>query len=272
VIVVGTVLYGDHGLLAQRLFRSLGEGWYDLVNIGFNTVTAEALDAAYAFAAKAKVPVMGWFPTTNAAKYPLLRCFIFGREGRPGVGDPPPLFPDDWYVHFDDDSYITSRAAFPEIFPPGKDAVGSWYELDFKRDERLLIPEQPWYAGVPWHWSTKKKRQRLFFPTGGFWGCRVDFLQRWNFPFPELCHSGGDALFGELLRQQNARTLELVDGDPVAINRSATRGVEDKTIDRFRYLVDRNRVYTTDHQRFEVTAKLLNPQRDPYERSRSFQI
>jgi hypothetical protein len=66
---------------------------------------------------------------------------------------------------------------------------------------------------------------------GAWWIADPAFLARWDYPFPELRHNGGDVLLGELCRQQGASTFAYRDG--VAINacpaghesRAARRGL-----------------------------------------------
>jgi hypothetical protein len=56
------------------------------------------------------------------------------------------------------------------------------------------------------------------FATGGFWVIKTELLYRYNYPWPELDHNGGDSLLGELCLQQDLRLQQFKEG--VKINAS----------------------------------------------------
>jgi hypothetical protein len=65
--------------------------------------------------------------------------------------------------------------------------------------------------------------------TGGWWVARTAFLQKWDYPFRELQHNGGDVILGELCRQQDAFMLSW--HSRVTVNKAARRG--EKTLRPF---------------------------------------
>jgi GT2 family glycosyltransferase len=55
----------------------------------------------------------------------------------------------------------------------------------------------------PWYKSREFEREPIFFPVGGMFLARVDWLRKHQFPDPAMLKKLDDVLLGELIAQQN---------------------------------------------------------------------
>jgi hypothetical protein len=158
-----------------------------------------------------------------------------------------------YVMWFDDDSFITdSDPWWPKVVDgmQSADMVGHIYMIKQRGDQHLHISLQPWFDN-----KIVSPTHRYRFATGGWWVIRREILEKWNYPFPGLRHRGGDAMLGELLRQQDYRLKSWHEG--VAINAldatssdstSPRRGVDESW-----YLQKGNDEITpNEHQEFDV--------------------
>jgi hypothetical protein len=222
-ISINVLCYGDYPELADRclgsIVRSLGWGHVADLRVGLNAVSeaTAAVAAAHLHAAGRMVPAYSYRTERNVGKYPLMRR-MFNDAKRPLA---------DYVTWFDDDSFVRdeSPAFWQAVVGRMRDAdmIGSTYWQGFKPSQRSRIPRQPWFAGRP-------LAQRAYFATGGWWTIRASILGRWDYPFEELYHKGGDVALGELFRQQGLRLLHFNDG--VAINYDKDRGGESHAVTR----------------------------------------
>jgi hypothetical protein len=235
---IGVLLYGDYPDLAEQCLRSIWEtaNWDVIadIRIGLNAIghATRLRLCDIALAERFERPVFIYQETEgqNVGKYPLMRRMLYGQVEQPLLTAP-------YWMWFDDDSYIATerfcqnmelvpetlrqegRAWWSRVAEIMKntDLLGSPYSLKcpFKPWQRVAISRMPWYAN-----KSVTERHKPTFVTGGWWVARIEKLQRWNYPFPEIHHNGGDSILGELARQQNWTTTKFNEG--IAINAGKT--------------------------------------------------
>lgn len=225
--------YGDRHLdLFKRSLDSIlaalpaAGGLVADLRLGFNDAPA-ACDHAFYRTAGLDIDVVAFIPKSeraNVGKYPLMRAmFNYDRRG-PGYKAP-------WAMWFDDDSWLgrvdpdwwreAARLAAAHA------VSGSVYRVNARPGQAAGVAAQPWYTGRP-------VGRQFTFATGGWWIAQRSFLDRHNWPFPELHHRSGDSILGELCRQQgegigNIRGLKhavYINADPATgeESRSPRRG------------------------------------------------
>lgn len=216
------LLYGDHTNLADRCLRSIAETVRagDLTNlrVGMNAVCKQTSDWVRAWVPEENI----WEFSENRHKYPVMREMIHGRR----------RIETPYTMWFDDDSYLTgfklsetdpgnywlSRVEAAMI---NSDMIGAIYGIDWHKNQRLWVQDQPWYNG-----KSTADRQKIRFATGGWWTMRTDILYGWNYPWPELDHRGGDVMMGELCYQRGLRLNQFREGLKINAN---IKGVENKS-------------------------------------------
>lgn len=262
---VCVLLFGDNVALAARCLNSIttSAAW-DLIRdirIGLNAVSDSTLSLVRAQAAKCKVPVYVYreINNRNVLKYPMMRRMLY---------DPVRPMRAEWVMWFDDDSYIYDHN--PDWWRDvalvcecrNAALLGSVYRptYQFSVKERAAIAKQPWYAGALMPASHKPQ-----FCTGGWWVAKPSILATWDYPFPVICHNGGDVLLGELCRQQGYAISNYNSG--VSINADAA-GWESKAKRRGRttprpFEVEwprKGAIY--EHQEFDVEVMTLRQHRE----------
>jgi hypothetical protein len=205
MISLHAIFYGDHPELAARLL-SLWEfvDWSCVrdVRLGLNETSART-NEVLARLANFPVPTYFYVPERNVGKYPLWRRLFVGLDDA------------DYVMYFDDDVLglkdpSAFKALFAQILGDDADAFGYPNVIDFQGRQADGFAAQPWYAGKPWYYDHRpgRRRHRIWFYPGRFLVLRVGFARKWDFPFPELHHNGGDTALGECLRQQDAVTYQ----------------------------------------------------------------
>jgi len=192
---VCAVLYGDHLPLARKLLESLRVNAHVAnIRLGLNSVSNQTRNYIHDWATDQMraQPVFVFEPTDNQniGKYPLMRqMFRYGELA-------------DRIMWFDDDSYVDSVAGVKWWQKANKDSanqiqMGAIHIIMQRKQQHAVIAKQPWYTGKPIN-----ARHRFRFATGGWWIGDTKFLTKWDYPFADLYHNGGDSILGELLRQQ----------------------------------------------------------------------
>lgn len=226
--------YGDHQPLAQRCLKSIiaSADWSLIadVRIGCNAVTEATV--AYLQDAQLNVQAPCWLVHerrgANVGKYPLMRRMLY---------DPEHPITTPYVMWFDDDSYIKpgqTSAWWRKMADAAirHDIIGKRYRIALNGNQRRAVTSQPWYTARAWPLLPKP----VSFCQGGWWAARYAELKRWNYPFPELYHNGGDVILGALSYQQMWRWYDTNEG--VAINadehglesRSKRRGLTTKPL------------------------------------------
>ena len=203
---IGVLLHGNYPDLAHRCLSSIAATIKadDLnIRVGLN-----AVHPAVVRWVKRLIPEdCIWEYDTNINKYPLMRQMIY--ESKPVT--------TDYFMWFDDDSYLTGYEIGPnhptiswlqkvEHAMIDADMIGSVYEMRYRGNQREWIINQPWYTGKP------VDPVKMKFITGGWWTIRTPLLYKYNYPWPELDHNGGDLLLGALMQQQGLRMRQFRDG------------------------------------------------------------
>lgn len=226
---VNLIVYGDHPDLAARCLGSIVNSadpeLVAEVRVGMNAVCEATRDLVLSAMHSAPLPFLVYEEVTgaNVMKYPLMRRMIYD------PARPIPTEKVDRVMWFDDDSYVIAGHRFwadaDHAFRTARCPVmGSVYFPGFywTPAEKAAYRQQPWYTGQLTDTQTK-------FVTGGWWVADLEFLSKWDYPFRELKHNGGDTVLGEVLRQQKLRPHHFRDG--VAVNADAT-GRESKAVRR----------------------------------------
>lgn len=224
---LAVLLYGDYPELARRVLGSIRDSRPPAslvadLRIGLNAVSPATEQVVRELCAcqLRHLPCHVYRPPANAGKYPLMRRMFY---------DPKcPLA--DRVMWFDDDSHLEpscdaawwqtiSRRSRSVIGAGG--VLGKVYTILQRGNQHLGIRQQPWYAGKP-----VGPRHRFRFATGGWWVAETAFLHRWDYPFPDLFHNGGDSILGELVRQQSAQLLDYHAGVRINVGgRKGRRGI-----------------------------------------------
>jgi hypothetical protein len=216
------LLYGDYPDLAVRclgsVFKHIDRYAAADFRVGLNAVTGASRDYVDSLRESAAVKDrVTWYDNgeRNELKYPMMRRMLY---------DPNRPVTTPYVVWFDDDSYIKPTevdlpSAWSEAMTDA-DLLGSVYHAWLGGNQHDWVTRQPWYAGKP-----VPSRHVVTFCTGGWWVARYETLKRFDYPWPELRHRGGDVMLGELCRQQDLRMKVLPPGSalkgPVRINADA---------------------------------------------------
>lgn len=197
MVTVCVLCYGDYPELAQRCLEPLFQappGFIHELRIGLNAVSERTAEYVHT---RARMPsAMGvrvYTPSHNVGKYPLMRRMFYGD---------PPL---DWahkVMWFDDDSYLDptcDQRWWQGVSGEARQAtvLGRLHMIRPRGAQLAGIAQQPWYRGLDC-----SPQHRFRFVTGAWWVAHPTFLRRWDYPFPEIHHNGGDSILGELVRQQ----------------------------------------------------------------------
>jgi hypothetical protein len=69
-----------------------------------------------------------------------------------------------------------------------------------------FLRRRPWWIGEE-HYLEPGHRERVWFPTGGFWLARTEFLRLYDFPDRGMVKKQDDLLLGDLLSQRKGRLI-----------------------------------------------------------------
>jgi len=195
MFTVCAVIYGDYEPLARKLLESLkGNRHVRDIRLGLNSAGPATREYVHSWAADQfdRHPIYIYQPKENAniGKYPLMRQMF--RHGNLA----------DRIMWFDDDSYIDPSAGadwWDRADQVSRKAtqVGAIHSIMQRARQHEVIVQQPWYTRKPLN-----GRHRFKFITGGWWIAKSDFIRKWDYPWPDLYHNGGDSILGELMRQQ----------------------------------------------------------------------
>lgn len=230
---VNVLFYGDHAPLAVRclsgLLRTADWSLVDDVRFAFNAVSTATQQYVTQVGHDLPVPCYLYRPQhgVNVGKYPLMRRMFY---------DPRVPLRSSRVMWFDDDTYFrptASAAWWSEVWQLSQQwkLIGSLYHMLSRGRQYLAVPQQPWYTG-----KQLLPRHRFTFCTGGWWVADFAMLRRWEYPFPELHHNGGDTMLGELCRQQDTpiyrfnRDIAINADETGAESSSKRRGMESRWI------------------------------------------
>lgn len=258
-ISVGILVYGDHADLAKRCLGSIkvtiDPSVVSEIRIGLNACCPETRDAAEAFANTIGVRTLLYEPSdrANRLKYPMMRKMWHDPE-RPVTAP--------YVMWFDDDSYVAatrewwSRAAAASL---SFRLLGAKYNMRSPYPGPLVraIEAQPWYTG-----QSVRPPYRPEFCTGGWWVAPYAVLKKWNYPFPELQHNGGDTILGELFRQQGLDLGHFNHGVKInadALGRESKAKTRGQTTSRLWFDYAPGKLYDLTHHDFTVDVREYPP-------------
>jgi len=232
-ITATVLLYGDYPELAQRCLGSITSNAFRLcpanLRVGMNLCSAETKQYVRSLVQQNLVLEENIYESDiNIKKYPMMRRMLYDENNPVNT---------DYIMWFDDDSFVTSPQLLPEVATQlgpnaeGRtpDMMGSSYNIQLGGGQIAYIKDQSWYANKP---ITKKIR----FATGGWWVIATEVLRKFNYPYPELLHRGGDVMLGALIEQQGLWLRQF--RKHVAINadengkesKAARRGFDEKPL------------------------------------------
>ena len=212
---VCALFFGPHLELAKRCLgsiESLPTGWEHVkdfrlgLNMAWDETQTYVHEWAQRMAAERKIPCHVYSSSVNALKYPMMRKMFFMPLAK-------------YTMWFDDDSYLAGRADFWDIVVKAMDSqdlIGQHWYKEYSGCQKRWLQDQPWLCGSA-EVMTKSK-----FCTGGWWTIRSEILEKYNYPWPELRHKGGDMMLGALCHCQALRMGFFDDG--VRINADAHGG------------------------------------------------
>ena len=100
------------------------------------------------------------------------------------------------------------------------DAAGQLFVAARYPEYKELSKKRPW-------WKEIESNNDVYFPVGGLFLFRIDFMRQHNFPDRGMIRNYGDMFFGDLLKQQNGM-LKILDEkvmSKIKINDGKRRGV-----------------------------------------------
>lgn len=247
---VHVLLYGEHLDLAKRcigsILQKMDEKLIGELRIGLNKVMPETRQLVIEGLKDLPFPVWIYECKKNALKYPLMRRMFYDPKR-------PIILP--YIMWFDDDSCIVAsdkswwKRAHAMI--QQADMIGDLWRLRIQGKQAAGLKAQSWYRGVEIH----PKGHMLKFATGGWWVIRTSLIQKFNYPWIELTHNGGDSTLGEVFRQQGLRLVSFREG--LWINADSTgapssaprRGVKKRVV---WYDYDPKKKVDLSHHEFDV--------------------
>lgn len=189
------LMYGNHFPLAKRCLDSIKSFARPEKSFHLRLGLNEVCDQTQRYAGLFNPEYMVASPT-NRHKYPVLRDLLYAKK----VETP-------FVMWFDDDSFLTPQAAskhgwLAHIAEKMKDFdfMGASRRIRWQGNQPAWVRAQPWYAG-----KDPADRDWIKFITGGWWVARTEILYKYNYPWPELDHRGGDTMWGECCFQQDVR-------------------------------------------------------------------
>ena len=208
---VCTVTYGDYPELIRRTLESIKvnippESYVKDIRIGLNEVSDASFQYVMDWASYIGhyYPVFIYHPVgnVNVGKYPLMRR-MFQEE-------PTVFSAAEFVMWLDDDSYFDLQEPLQDWWDHVRSClqehtvVGLIHYMRHRGNQHLGIKEQPWYTG-----KAIDRGYQFRFATGAWWAAQSSFLEKWDYPFLEVYHNGGDSILGELCRQQEATIYDL---------------------------------------------------------------
>lgn len=218
---VCVLLYGDHVQLAARCLNSICRGASVVLPEGLRIAMNAPGGATERFVNT--LVEHGWVlphniyrSPENLHKYPMMR-WMFNDERNP-IETP-------YVMWFDDDSFIKDEmiGSTPGFLHSVADAMEHPSPVDQRRPDmcggvytiKIVTNQQQWIEDQPWY-GDQSISSTMRFITGGWWTARLPILKKFDYPFEELDHRGGDVMLGALCEQQGLKIKNYRHG--VAIN------------------------------------------------------
>lgn len=205
------LLHGDYPDLAAQLldgFRRAAWAARVELRICCNAVSSKTAELVSQFQQECPLVTRRVESPANVMKYPMMRS-VFHDE---------PLT-SKFVMWFDDDSRIlpgvTDSWLDQVVSAMGRaEMIGALYHSPtLPSDVVAFYRRQPWFTGKPFG-------RTIPFITGGWWTIHTRLIQQYDWPPPDMLHSGGDVALGMVALQQGWRLGKFTEG--LAINADAT--------------------------------------------------
>ena len=191
---VCAILYGDYPNLAKDLLSSFRyTAHIQDIRLGLNAVSKETKEYVEGWATKqmrsCPVYIYEEEQGTNLGKYPLMRQMFKDRQ----LAAKTMWFDDDSFLDATYTDWWDKALAMSQQYTQ----VGALHKMVQHGRQHEVVIKQPWFTGKPFN-----ARSLYVFATGGWWIADTAFLAKWDYPFADLYHNGGDSILGEVVRQQ----------------------------------------------------------------------
>jgi hypothetical protein len=201
-LTICVLMYGNfeglHHRVIEGIVKNTDKSKYRLI-AGCNEVCQPTLNWLPGYLSGVDHEIM--VEPKNIYKYPFMRK-MFEKVTTP------------WVLWFDDDSSVSDPAWLPQLMsfiaaaPAEKvHCVGHKYYAAINHLTENWIKAASWYKGKTIQF--RGEQRVLTFATGGWWAASMEAIRKVNWPDPRLKHNGGDATFGEALRQNDMLTKNI---------------------------------------------------------------
>lgn len=206
---IAVLCYGPHPQLAYRcvssLLPALNSPAVADVHLCVNAVVPATMTALRYAANQMTCPVFFHVAEENACKYPMLRQVL--RNVYCPLGENLMWFDDDTIVAKPDQLFSSTQAQL-DVHP----VAGRRQRIQLHPNQAKWLNQQDWSKRqLPW------TPVPVYFPAGGWWAAKTEFLLQHDWPHPLLYHRGGDVMLGVLLSKLGL-TFGVPDPMPVWIN------------------------------------------------------
>jgi hypothetical protein len=220
-VQIFVLLYGDFFNLHARILSSLRRNVPGNVRVWIwcNKVCDKTIDYLTTDANPLWTPI---WSSENTPKYVAMReMFAMAKAYEPL----------EWYVWFDDDSWIEAPDWFDHMQKyiekrKGENVcyIGQSWIVHHLPGQWEFITQAKWYKGKPS--QILRSKPGVEFAQGAYWWLRRDVADLIDWPDERLKHNGGDTLLGEAIRQQGLPFHKEHYG--VKINDAKRRGYSEK--------------------------------------------
>lgn len=196
--------YGDYPEYSLRCLRSILDRCVDRsafdLHVGLNQCGPETTRVAREFFDSDKIDSL-FESRANINKDPMMRILI-ERTQTPYI------------LWFDDDSHVLQGWDEPllkfiqECQP--FDAAGHVFFCHRSPEYFRFLQQRPWWRGEEVYLEAAD-RERVLFPTGGFFLARTAFLRQMNFPDRAMVKHLDDLLLGDCLHQSHGQLINFGD-------------------------------------------------------------
>lgn len=189
--------YGDYPQYSLRAVRSAAtpDRTHPL-HVGCNVCCAETVAALQDMFKNGEIDSL-FLSNHNINKDPMMRLLIERAN-------------TDYVIWLDDDSHFTDKD-WPLIFErfilrENFDAAGHIYYAHAHAAYIKFREARPWWRGNE-HFLEPDHAQKTWFPTGGLFVARTDYLREHNFPDRLMVKKLDDILLGDMISQTHGKLI-----------------------------------------------------------------
>lgn len=274
-ISINVLFYGPYPEYARRFFQQMlwlipwGRSHIQDFRIGLNGInpgdpTWEIVTAsAKRLVQEHNLPVLLYHTDVNRYKYPVMRRMFYGHREEEAIPAP-----GSKVLWCDDDICFTLEVDWwQRLLYESENAsvAGHLHYMPMEPGRWEFIQDQPWYnpaVGTP---PNFRGRPSFRFCQGSLWLADTQFLEKHNWPIPELCLNGGDQLLGELCRHAGVNMAHFKYGIKVnaaigGAENSAPRRKSDRAKDpNLGKHYQPGSTCSMDHQLFKTEVAVMMP-------------